>query len=75
VVSQRAERVKADLTELARNGRSKVTRAQRQCEDTERTAGETTGQLGSRWNRRIQFMRQRPGAAKADWRNDQMTDG
>jgi hypothetical protein len=72
-MSERTDRVEADLAALAASSRTKVRRAVQHCADTARVAAETTGQLGERWQRRIQFMRQRPGAARADWRNDQMT--
>jgi hypothetical protein len=75
MTEDRAQRVRAELAELAAQARTQVTRAHQRCAAATRVADETTEQLGQLWGRRIQSMRARPGAARADWRNDQMTDG
>jgi hypothetical protein len=75
MAQDRAGRVRAELAELATQARANVTRAEQRCAEAARVADESTGRLSQSWNQRIQAMRARPGAARADWRNDQMTDG
>ena len=75
MAEDRAQRVRAELAELAAQARADVARAKQRCAESARAADESTGQLAQTWNGRIQAMRARPGAARADWRNDQMTDG
>ncbi|TDP96412.1 hypothetical protein [Labedaea rhizosphaerae] len=75
MAEDRAGRVRAELAELATQARADVTRAKQRCAEATRAADESTGRLSQSWKQRIQAMRARPGAARADWRNDQMTDG
>lgn len=75
MTEDRAQRVRAELAELAAQARAKATGAVQRSADAARAADESTGHLSQSWNSRIQAMRARPGAARADWRNDQMTDG
>lgn len=73
--SERGNRVKHELAQVATDARARVDSTRQRVADTQRIADETTGKLAQRWNRRVQLMRNRSDAGSADWRNDQLTDG